>query len=86
MLLDTHVFLWLIWDGPELPPAMREILSDPDHTLFLSAVSVGEATQKPAQGKLTVHAPEGAWAHFVRHQNLVGMSASFISRQPAPPG
>lgn len=70
LLLDTCVFLWLIWDEPELLPEMREVLSDPDHTLFLSAVSVWEATQKHALGKLTVHAQEGAWAHFVRQRKM----------------
>jgi PIN domain nuclease of toxin-antitoxin system len=68
LLLDTCVFLWLIWDEPELLPAMRDVLSDPDHALFLSAISVWEATHKNALGKLTVHAPEGAWAHFVRQR------------------
>lgn len=68
LLLDTCVFLWLIWDEAPLGPAMREVLADPDRTLFLSSVSVWEATQKHASGKLTVRAPEGAWAHFVRQR------------------
>lgn len=68
LLLDTCVFLWLIWDEPELTPAMRTLLVDPEHEVFLSAVSVWEATHKHALGKLTVRAPEGAWAHFVRQR------------------
>ncbi|HWO99016.1 MAG TPA: type II toxin-antitoxin system VapC family toxin [Methylococcus sp.] len=68
LLLDTCVFLWLIWDEPELTPAMRALLADPEHEVFLSAVSVWEATHKHALGKLTVFAPEGAWAHFVRQR------------------
>lgn len=69
LLLDTCVFLWLIWDHPELTPAMRDLLADPRHEVFLSAVSVWEATHKHALGKLTVYAPEGAWAHFVRQRD-----------------
>lgn len=69
-LLDTCVFLWWIWDEPELPAAMRQILSDPAHDVFLSAISIWEATQKHAAGKLTVRAPEGAAAHFLRQRAM----------------
>lgn len=83
LLLDTCVFLWLIWDEPDLVPEMREALSDPDHTLFLSAVSVWEATQKHALGKLTVHAPEGAWTHFVRQRKLHQIEALAVDEAAA---
>lgn len=54
LLLDTCVFLWLIWDEPELTPAMRDLLADPRHEVFLSAVSAWKATHKHALGRLTV--------------------------------
>lgn len=69
LLLDTCVFLWMIWDEPALTARLRTVLSDPRHELFLSAVSIWEATHKHTLGKLTVHAPEGAWAHFIRQRD-----------------
>lgn len=68
LLLDTCVFLWMIWDDPALPAEIRTILSAPRNTLWLSAVSIWEATLKHAQGKLVVHAPEVASVHFARQR------------------
>lgn len=75
LLLDTCVFLWMIWDDPVLTPDLRGVLADPRNELFLSAVSVWEASHKHALGKLTVHAPEGAWAHFTRQRAAHGIRA-----------
>lgn len=69
LLLDTCVFLWLIWDEPELTGPMREVLGDPEHEVWVSAVSIWEAVQKHRLGKLEVIAPEGAWAHFVTQRD-----------------
>jgi PIN domain nuclease of toxin-antitoxin system len=68
LLLDTCTFLWMIWDEAPLRPRVRAILSDPSHSLYLSAVSVWEATNKHAIGKLSVTADEPAWQHFVRQR------------------
>jgi len=55
-LLDTHTFLWWITDNPQLSPRVREILSNGDNVLFLSAVSGWEMAIKAKLGKL--HLPE----------------------------
>jgi PIN domain nuclease of toxin-antitoxin system len=65
LLLDTCVFLWLIWDDPALKPPLRDLLVEVDNEVFVSAVTIWEAVQKHRLGKLEVNAPEGAWAHFV---------------------
>lgn len=69
LLLDTCVFLWVIWDEPGLTAPMREILGDPEHEVWVSAVSIWEAVQKHRLGKLEVRAPEGSWAHFVAQRD-----------------
>lgn len=69
LLLDTCTFLWLIWDEAPLRAAVREVLSDPSHTPYLSAVSIWEATHKQAIGKLSVTANEPPWQHFVRQRD-----------------
>lgn len=68
LLLDTCTFLWLIWDEAPLTTPMRSVLADPDNDVFLSVVSVWEAVQKHAIGKLSLNAREPAWEHFVRQR------------------
>ena len=83
LLLDTCVFLWVIWDDPALTPAMRDVLSDPDHEVFVSAVSIWEAVQKHALGRLEVRAKEGAWAHFVGQREAHGLIAQAFEESDA---
>ncbi len=51
-LLDTHAFLWWITDDPRLSRKVREIISDGENDLFLSAASGWEIVIKAKLGKL----------------------------------
>lgn len=53
-LLDTHVVLWWLSDSPLLPQSARKLISDPAHTVFVSAVSLWEIRLKESLGKLRV--------------------------------
>ncbi len=57
MLLDTHIFLWLLLDDPKLPPDIRLILLNLKNTLYLSAMSVWEMNVKYRLGKLSLPEP-----------------------------
>ena len=52
LLLDTHVVLWWLADDPSLDDAVRRAISDPENTVFLSAVVVWEMRIKQMIGKL----------------------------------
>ena len=52
MLLDTHIFLWWLFDDPRLPEGIRLFVKNPDHTVYVSAVSVWEIATKYRIGKL----------------------------------
>ena len=52
VLLDTHVFLWWVADSSELSPRAREVISDGESQLFLSAASGWEIAIKTRLGKL----------------------------------
>ena len=56
LLLDTSVFLWYITDHPKLTLTLRELLRNPENTVFVSAVSIWETLIKHQTGKL--HLPE----------------------------
>ena len=53
-LLDTHTFLWLATDDPQLTPTARAIFVDSNQECFLSAASVWEMAIKSSLGKLTL--------------------------------
>ena len=73
LLLDTCVFLWLIWDEAALTPRLRDVLGEPENEVYVSAVTIWEATQKHALGRLEVRAAEGAWAHFTAQREAHGL-------------
>ncbi len=59
-LLDTHTMIWSATDTSRLSPTARQILSDPTHQIFVSAVSFWEISLKHGLGKLALNnvAPE----------------------------
>ncbi|MBS3975547.1 MAG: type II toxin-antitoxin system VapC family toxin [Syntrophomonadaceae bacterium] len=52
VLLDTHAFLWWVVDSSDLSPRAREVISDGENQLFLSAASGWEIAIKTRLGKL----------------------------------
>jgi len=57
LLLDTHTFLWWNTEDPQLSSRARELISDGQNEVFLSAVSVWEISIKAAKGKLVLPEP-----------------------------
>ncbi|MET0097084.1 type II toxin-antitoxin system VapC family toxin, partial [Limnospira platensis] len=46
LLLDTHIFIWLIDGNPKLSQTARQAIEDESNTLHLSIVSLWEITIK----------------------------------------
>lgn len=57
LLLDTHIWLWLLDDPSRLDADVVEVLADPKHELFLSAASSWEIAIKFQLGKLVLPEP-----------------------------
>lgn len=55
--LDTHAFLWFVWDDPRLPASVSDAIEDPANTVFVSVVSLWEIGLKSSIGKLAVKLP-----------------------------
>ncbi|MXX48269.1 MAG: type II toxin-antitoxin system VapC family toxin [Chloroflexi bacterium] len=51
LLLDTHLLLWAATDSPRLSPFARELIEDPDNTLWFSAASLWEVAIKTGLGR-----------------------------------
>jgi len=54
LLLDTHVLLWWLDDSPRLPALVRELIADPEKTVFISAATLWEIRIKQRLGKLSL--------------------------------
>jgi len=52
-LLDTHAFLWWLFDDPKLSSNSRYIIQDPNHTISVSSACVWEIATKYRLGKLS---------------------------------
>jgi PIN domain nuclease of toxin-antitoxin system len=57
LLLDTHIFIWLIDGNPNLSQTARQAIEDENNTLHLSIVSLWEITIKTSLGKLELAIP-----------------------------
>ncbi|MGI8638917.1 MAG: type II toxin-antitoxin system VapC family toxin [Pyrinomonadaceae bacterium] len=52
LLLDTHIFLWLISGDARLPILFRDVIREPINTVYLSTASLWEIIIKYQLGKL----------------------------------
>jgi len=52
ILVDTHAFLWEIWDDPKSSRKAREIMRSDKHELVLSLASIWEIAIKIQIGKM----------------------------------
>lgn len=55
-LLDTHLLLWWLAANPALSKEARELIAEPENTIFVSAVSLWEIWLKQSLGKLDLPA------------------------------
>lgn len=52
LILDTHIFLWWLFDDPRLSKKLRRRLADPKQRCLVSSASVWEIATKYRLGKL----------------------------------
>jgi PIN domain nuclease of toxin-antitoxin system len=52
IILDTHIFLWLIDEDPHLTKDKAQVIVDPKNEVFLSVASIWECVIKYQIGKL----------------------------------
>ncbi len=57
LLLDSHVFLWLMNEPERVPAPVLTMCENAENTLYLSVASVWELQIKHALGKLTMRQP-----------------------------
>jgi PIN domain nuclease of toxin-antitoxin system len=62
LLLDTHILLWFVNDDPQLNDRLKDLIEDPNNTIYLSLASLWEMSIKYNLGKLKF---ESSYQEFV---------------------
>lgn len=71
-LLDTHIWLWSVLKPSKLAPAVRKLLSRSDRQVYLSPVSVWEASQLARRRRLQIRGEFETWlAHALSETTLL---------------
>ena len=71
LLLDTHIFLWLIDDDKRLSEQYRQAIQNPNNEKFLSVVSVWECFIKYQIGKLDFPSSPETYLPKERRKHLI---------------
>ena len=71
ILLDTHIFLWLIDDNKRLSDRFRQAIRDPENEKFLSVVSSWECVIKYQVGKLSFPSSPDTYLPMERRRHLI---------------
>ena len=84
ILLDTHLLLWWLEGGSQLPQTARRLVADPENTVFVSAVSLWEIWLKQSLGKLLLpdNFEEALAAELFENLPLTGKQAREVARLP----
>ena len=61
LLLDTHIWLWALLEPERLSAPVRDALQSPENELWLSPVSVWEATMLAERGRVVVTSDVQVW-------------------------
>ncbi|NET09708.1 MAG: type II toxin-antitoxin system VapC family toxin [Symploca sp. SIO2B6] len=75
ILLDTHIFLWFISGDTKLSSDVRDAIRDQANEIYLSAVSVWEATLNYQLGKLPLPEPPGTYLPLQREIHQISSLA-----------
>lgn len=69
-LLDTHILLWFLENDSKLSDRLREVITNPENLIFVSAISAWEISIKQSLGKLIAPANLEEALRFSRFEVL----------------
>ena len=71
LLLDSHIFLWLITGDSRITDAMRRDILNTDNEVYQSAVSAWEISVKYQLGRLPLPEPPQNYLHIQRQRHQI---------------
>ena len=69
-LLDTHVVIWYYNASSELPQKIRELIHDPETSIYISSVSLWEIAIKTNLGKLDLPFPFDELLDIIKNRDF----------------
>lgn len=69
-LIDTHIYIWADNEPDKLSQTAKLILDNPNHTIYLSMVTLWELQIKIQLGKLQLNKPLNQAIDFIKENNL----------------
>ncbi len=86
LLLDTHIWLWALLDPERLSATVRAALQSSENELWLSPISVWEATLLAERGRVRVTSDARTWVRQLldampRREATVTNEIAIMSRQ-----
>ena len=88
LLLDTHIFLWLISGDEQLSSTALDLIRDPTNEVYLSVASVWKVVVKHQLGKLPLPQPPEIYLPAQRQNHRIsslGIDETTISFLPQLP-
>ncbi|MBD1845135.1 type II toxin-antitoxin system VapC family toxin [Cyanobacteria bacterium FACHB-63] len=90
ILLDTHTWLWYLFDDPQLSQNLKSIISDSDTELWLSPITIWEVMLLAEKGKLSLLPDPTTWINqalreLESQQAVLNHEIALLSRQLACP-
>ena len=84
ILVDTHIFLWMLSYPDRLNEKRRYELESPANEVFLSAMSIAELMIKHSMGKIDIKFDPLEMAQKMRLEilNFSGPEAMFLGKRP----
>ncbi|NEQ74571.1 MAG: type II toxin-antitoxin system VapC family toxin [Okeania sp. SIO2C9] len=88
ILLDTHIFLWFITNNKRLADKYYDAISNQDNEIYLSVVSVWEATIKYQLGKLPlpespeIYLPQQREIHLIYSLSIAETTITQLAKLP----
>ncbi|MBE9056424.1 type II toxin-antitoxin system VapC family toxin [Sphaerospermopsis sp. LEGE 08334] len=88
IILDTHIFLWFITNNKRLADQYYDAISNQDNGIYLSVVSVWEATIKYQLGKLPlpespeIYLPRQREKHLISSLSITETTITQLAKLP----
>ncbi|MBQ4187480.1 MAG: type II toxin-antitoxin system VapC family toxin [Firmicutes bacterium] len=76
LLLDTHIAVWALNDDPALSEKARELILDPDNTIYYSTISVWEVLLKHSRHPENIPFTEKDFSEGCREAGFVPLALS----------
>ena len=89
LLLDTHIFLWLVSESRRLPESVLTAIRSQDNEVYLSVVSLWEIIVKHQLGRMPlpespeIYIPAQRERHMIANLPLDESSVSQLSKLPS---